>query len=128
MTRLADTTLSLIRGDTGKWIVALTNPADDSALVLTGCTLRMAVWAEMPAASVTTDSGAVFVLTSTPAAGITITDASAGTVEITISKTQSALLTAELYRFDLQFTNGSAEPYTAARGVIWVEPQVTHDS
>ncbi len=128
MSRIEQTTLHLVRGDVGKWNVTLTNPATGSALVLSGCTLRMAVWASLPSADVSTDGGAEFVLTSTPLAGISITDANAGTVEITISKTQSAALSAELYHFDLQFTNGSAEPYTAARGVIWVEPQVTHDS
>jgi hypothetical protein len=128
MSRLTETTLNLTRGDTGKWDVVLTDPADDSALVLTGCTLRLAVWAETPAATVANDTDAELVLTSTPAAGIVITDAAAGEMTITISKTQSAALTGELYRFDLQLINASAESYTAARGLIWVEAQHTHDS
>jgi len=127
MSRLTDTTLNLIRGDTGKWTVILTDDETGDPLVLTGCSLRMAIWATEPAASVTSDTNAALVLSS-PSSGIAITDPDEGEITITISAASSAGLSAEIYSYDLQLTNATSEQYTVARGVVWVGAQMTHAS
>ena len=77
-------------------------PAD-----LTGCSVVM---------ELATDRGATtadLTLTSTPAAGITITEAD-GKIAIVITDEQTALLTAEYYEFDifLHWPDGSTDKIT----------------
>lgn len=119
--------LNLKRGDTGKWTSITVDTATEQALDFTGCSFRMAVWATTPEATVTTDAGAEFVLTS-PSGGIVVSNATSGELTITISKSQSAALTQELYGFDLQLTTPSSEEYSIAEGVLQIEPQFTHST
>lgn len=126
MSRLPETTLNLIRGDTGKWDAYLTNPRTMLPVQLTGCSLRMAVWSSTPPASTTSDSGALFVLTSESGAGISIVSALSGQIEITIDHTLSNSMQGEIYSFDLQLTNEQSQQYTVAHGFIWIQPQRTH--
>lgn len=119
-------TLCLTRGDTGRWEVEITHPDTGAVVDLTNTDLKMAVWKSKPAADVDNDDGAEFVLTSDPEDGIDITDAVNGKVTITISNTRSEGLTSKYYYFDLQLTTVVSETFTAASGVIRVEPQITH--
>lgn len=125
MSRLDNTNLYLVRGDTGRWTTILTEPESGDTFALTGCSFRLTFWASVPGADITTDATAALVLTS-PSGGLTVTDADNGEITIVMTKTQSAQLTAELYRFDLQLTNPSGEEYTVARGQLNVDPQFTH--
>src|SRR6187402_2043696 len=120
------TTLSLTRGDTGKWSVVVTD-LDSAVLDLSGCSLRMALWATKPAVSVSSDTDADLVLTS-PSSGISITSAEDGEIEIAISAAQSAALTRPAYAFDLQVTTAASEVYTAASGLLTLSAQITHSS
>lgn len=61
-------------------------------------------------------------LTSTPAAGITLT--SLGVITITMTATQTNALLGE-YNYDLQITNGSSEKRTYTYGAITVKNDTT---
>lgn len=120
------TSLSLTRGDTGKWSVVVTDLAA-AVIDLTGCTLRMALWSTKPAVSVSADTDADLVLSS-PTDGIEITSAAEGEIEITISAAQSEALARPAYAFDLQVTNSDDEVFTAASGLLTISNQITHSS
>lgn len=118
------TSLSITRGSTGRWSAVISD-LDGVAIDLTGCSLRMALWATRPAATIADDDDADLVLSS-PSDGIQITSEEDGEIEITITDTQSALLTRPAYAFDLRLTNSIDEVFTAASGLLTISDRITH--
>jgi hypothetical protein len=63
-------------------------------------------------------------LTSSPAAGITIT-AATGLIAVVITKTQSAAFNFTVGEYDMRITNASSEDTYIAEGKVYLTPRIT---
>lgn len=115
------TQLSIVRGDTCAWSVAVT--FNGAVFSLVGCTLRFTVKRSPK------DSDADAVITRTSVGnGISITDAANGLAQIVLTPTHTAnLQPLENYVWDLQVTTVSGQVYTpdGLRGKISVIADVS---
>ncbi|MFI6819280.1 hypothetical protein ACIBG7_43315 [Nonomuraea sp. NPDC050328] len=86
---------------------------------LTGCTARMQVRESVASPAVLLE------LTSSPAAGITITPGPPGVIDIVITAAQTAAMTwwVGFYDLELVWPNGDVE--RLLKGAVTVDPEVT---
>jgi hypothetical protein len=111
----------MVRGDTYTFDAAII--LNGAAVDLTGGTVRMtAKWSVSNA-----DNAAVFQLTSVGSDGITITDAAAGEIRVTISSARTTSLPARKVElpYDIQFVNSLGSVFTVLYGTLTVVPDVT---
>ncbi len=118
---MISTPIEMVRVNTFSFDIAITE--NTSPVNLTGGTLYFtAKWSPLDA-----DASAVFQLTSTPAAGITVLSASGGTANITIPKTATSTLPYHdtLLDYDLKFIDASSQAFTVMRGKLNVLYNIT---
>lgn len=113
--------IQLIRGDSKVLTVSVTRSG--SPYDLSGHTLRFTAKYRYS----DPDSEAVFQLSSSPGAGITVTNAAQGQARIEIAPVHTQNLPAVRTRlvYDLQLTDGGGGVYTVDIGEIIVLPDVT---
>ncbi len=118
---MISTPLEMVRVNTFSFDVVITENSEP--INLTGGTLYFtAKWTPLDA-----DASAVFQLTSSPAAGITVLSAVNGTANITIPKTATSTLPYHdtLLDYDLKFIDSSTLAFTVLRGKLNVLYNVT---
>lgn len=117
--RITDTPLYLTRGDTKVWTLTVT--ADAVAVPLTEA------WLTVKRALDDADPG-LFQLTS-PSGGLVIGGADSNVVTITISPAQTdSLPAAEALHYDVQVQEASGRISTVARGMLYVDLDVTRST
>lgn len=99
-------------------IAGTTEPDLDSPVVITGYTARMQLRTTYAASTY------VLSLTSSPAAGITITGAS-GLVDVTITDEQTTVIEARDYVYDLELESPGGVVTRLVEGTATVTPEVT---
>lgn len=112
--------LKMVRGDTYSFDARIL--LNGQPLDLTGGTVRMtAKWKVSDA-----DNSAVFQLSS-PASGITITDAVNGEITVTVAKTLTESLPAKTVElaYDIQWVDASTQVFTVLLGTLVIVPDVT---
>jgi phage terminase large subunit-like protein len=113
--------LRMTRGD--EFIFNIAVVLDGVAVNITGKTLRMtAKWSADDA-----DADAVFSLTSTGSAGITVTNAAGGLATVTVAPAKTSSLPARQVSlvYDIQLHTDATDPKTIASGTLLVRPDVT---
>lgn len=125
MTLTALTTLEMYRGEQMVWEFTITESG--VAVDLTGATVKFAVYANYPSASLTADTTAV--ISKTTSSGIVLTDADAGIFELTISKadTNSIEMVKDTneYVYGVEYIPaGETEPRVIGTGKFILYPDV----
>ncbi len=118
---MISTPIEMVRVNTFSFDVEITE--NSTPVNLTGGTLYFtAKWSPLDA-----DASAVFQLTSSPAAGITVLSATNGTANITIPKSATTALPYHdtLLDYDLKFVDSISQAFTVMRGKLNVLYNVT---
>jgi hypothetical protein len=112
--------LEVVRGDTRRYQVTVT---DDAGLPvdLSGASIYFTVRKKYSSSSDDTDA----VFQKSVGNGISISDASSGSIAIVIAPTDTRALPASLFLYDLQVNTGAGDVITAALGEFAVKADVT---
>ena len=120
----ASDTLEMIRGDIVTWQFTVTD--NSTAVNLTGATVRFVVRDSIPAGTTTSDSGAVFVVTTTD--NISLTDPTNGIMEITVPKASTyspaSVNTLEYFYGVEAIFSGATDPASIAYGKLKIYPDI----